>query len=229
MPYHFTTSGTSGSPKSFTVSDALMAGWVNSRDTAKAGALSGVKSLFCDLPPGSRSEVIFNLWARKNNVKYYNNGGGTIQSALNLFQSQAIDCIVANPRGLLNYASAGGNYKFKSILSMGSILMPTQSVNIRSGLGDNLFTAYGTSEMGAIATGTAAQAEAQRGCVGNLCPGVMVDFDNGQVKVKTSNMISGYDDSSLNAKYFKDGWFYPGDMGSLSDEGLLIISGRVLD
>jgi acyl-CoA synthetase len=38
-------------------------------------------------------------------------------------------------------------------------------------------------------------------------------------------MIEGYTDPALTARYFKDGWFYPGDLGRLQD-GLLVLAGR---
>jgi long-subunit acyl-CoA synthetase (AMP-forming) len=38
-------------------------------------------------------------------------------------------------------------------------------------------------------------------------------------------MITGYDDPTLTAEWFRDGWFYPGDRGRLVGD-LLVIEGR---
>lgn len=76
-----------------------------------------------------------------------------------------------------------------------------------------------------MAIATAAQVESIPGCAGALCPGVQVEFDGELIRVKTATMIQGYDDPALTAQYFKDGWFYPGDRGRLTD-GLLVLAGR---
>ena len=97
---------------------------------------------------------------------------------------------------------------------------------------------YGASEVGSIALATAAQVEAIPGCAGALCPGVQVEIDahrsigasggalGGQLRVKTTTMIAGYDDPAATAQSFVDGWFYPGDVGSFTEDGLLVLGGR---
>jgi acyl-CoA synthetase (AMP-forming)/AMP-acid ligase II len=41
-------------------------------------------------------------------------------------------------------------------------------------------------------------------------------------------MISGYlNDPEANAEHFKDGWFYPGDTGHISEDRVLTVTGRV--
>lgn len=58
---------------------------------------------------------------------------------------------------------------------------------------------------------------------GNLVGPGMV----GAVRVKNPYMAAGYiDDPSATAESFREGWFYPGDLASWSDQGALRIVGR---
>jgi acyl-coenzyme A synthetase/AMP-(fatty) acid ligase len=77
--------------------------------------------------------------------------------------------------------------------------------------------------------------------VGTLCPGVEVRIvgDDGQeqqrgsaghIRVRSETMVHSYfDDPSLTAKAFVDGWFRTGDIGTIPAPGKLIVAGRVDD
>lgn len=50
------------------------------------------------------------------------------------------------------------------------------------------------------------------------------------VKLRSPSQVSGYiGDPAATAAAFREGWFYPGDLGYLSDEGELYLTGRVDD
>ena len=52
----------------------------------------------------------------------------------------------------------------------------------------------------------------------------------GQVRVLQNNGISGYlNDPETTRLFFRDGWFYPGDLGVMDDKGRLRLLGRVTD
>ncbi|MCR6736468.1 MAG: fatty acid--CoA ligase family protein [Afipia sp.] len=52
----------------------------------------------------------------------------------------------------------------------------------------------------------------------------------GTVRVSSDWMVAGYvDDPALTAAFFRDGWFYPGDLGVIDAGGALRIVGRVND
>ncbi len=49
----------------------------------------------------------------------------------------------------------------------------------------------------------------------------------GRIRARGTGIIDGYlDDDEANATYFRDGWFYPGDVGSLTVDGRLRVEGR---
>jgi long-subunit acyl-CoA synthetase (AMP-forming) len=228
MPVTFTTSGSTGVPKEFVLSDELLAARVNQLSVAKGAVFPTITSLFCDLPTANNSGLLYKLWAAQNKVRFFSSGGGSMASALALFEAENIDGIVCNTGGLMNYAAAGGAHRFRCVLALGTPTSPAQARAIDAGLcatPDALAVSYGASEVGSIATATLAQATSIAGCVGPLCPGVQVELDGDLIRVRTATMIEGYTDPALTAQYFKDGWFAPGDRGRLAD-GLLVLAGR---
>jgi long-subunit acyl-CoA synthetase (AMP-forming) len=226
MEYTFSTSGTTGPRKFFRMSEDLVQRRIEVSHRTKGNAFALITSLFCDLNPNSWSGFRAQRWAEANGIKFFNSTGGSIASAWALFEREQIEGIIGYPDALVRYASFNFSYRFKAVLVTGAGLMPKQSRLIRAGLGDDLSTSYGASEVGSISLGTAAQAEAIAGCVGKLCPDVEIDFDQGGfLKVKTSTMIEGYEDPILTEKHFKEGWFISGDRGHMQDD-LLILDPR---
>ena len=104
-----------------------------------------------------------------------------------------------------------------------------------------LLISYGATETGSIATGDHEVIERHPGAVGFLRPGVEVEVvspdgdklpagESGLVRTRTPMMALGYEAGSVAAgSHFRDGWFYPGDIGRLYDDGLLAIDGRAGD
>ena len=102
-----------------------------------------------------------------------------------------------------------------------------------------LLIAYGSSEAGGVTLGDAKDLTAIPGTVGPVFPDVEVQIvDNagapvqpnvaGQIRVRTNNAVKGFlGDPIATGHHFKDGWFYPGDIATLSPDGLLTsYSGR---
>ena len=105
-----------------------------------------------------------------------------------------------------------------------------------------LLTSYGATETGSIAVGDHQLLDRHPGAVGFLRPGVEVEIVNGRgepvaagepglVRTRTAVMAADYENASANAgrSHFRDGWFYPGDVGRLYEDGLLAIEGRAGD
>jgi long-chain acyl-CoA synthetase len=52
--------------------------------------------------------------------------------------------------------------------------------------------------------------------------------EEGDIRIRTPHMVHQYfKNPEATAKFFRDGWFYPGDRGRLTKNGLLVLSGRV--
>ena len=105
-----------------------------------------------------------------------------------------------------------------------------------------LLVGYGSTETGSIALGPSDMIDRHVGAVGFVRDGVTVEIvdpakaplpagETGFVRVKTGLMSTGYEAVApgKETSHFDDGYFYPGDIGRLFDDGLLAIEGRVND
>ena len=103
----------------------------------------------------------------------------------------------------------------------------------------NIICLYGSTEVGVVATAPAETTIRHQSAVGFVAPGVRVEivddtgtvlgFDReGVIRVNVPGAPNHYlDEPEASRSVFRDGWFYPGDIGSLTADGLLCVSGRV--
>jgi acyl-CoA synthetase (AMP-forming)/AMP-acid ligase II len=169
--------------------------------------------------------------------------GESIEStlrSLGIFRVQAMVTWAGNLPHLLEICDRDPSTAFhvETIFSGGSVLSQTMLDRVRPRLCSHMMCRYGATE-----TGTTASAPAQHiahipGAVGYVVPGAAVEIvdesgrcvprgTEGIVRIANEVAVDRYvDDPNGSAQFFRDGWFYPGDVGSLTTDNLLIISGR---
>lgn len=100
-----------------------------------------------------------------------------------------------------------------------------------------LYVRYASTESGAIAmAGPGEHDEAES--VGRPLPGVELQIvdaegsvlpvgESGRIRLRAPGVATGYlDGGEQTASRFRDGWFWPGDVGTLRADGSLIVQGR---
>jgi acyl-CoA synthetase (AMP-forming)/AMP-acid ligase II len=102
----------------------------------------------------------------------------------------------------------------------------------------NLFATYGSTELSPTASAQAHRIARIKGAVGYLLPWVdaqAVDAsdrplkpgEEGLIRMRGHTCVTGYVGNPPGSELiFRDGWFYPGDIGRVTEDRLLIIAGR---
>lgn len=123
----------------------------------------------------------------------------------------------------------------------GSPIPPPLMERLRRQLCSNIEVSYGTTEAGRLAIGGAERVPAVPHAVGTLVPWVEAQVldDEGRVlpagsrgllRFRSDAFASGYlDDPDASAAVFHDGWYWPGDVGCILDDGCLVVEGRADD
>lgn len=121
---------------------------------------------------------------------------------------------------------------------MGSTISQEIIAATQAKLTTNVCVIYGSTELGAVSFGSAEILNIHERSVGYILPGLEVEIVNsagsvlpsleiGNVRIKREEVFSGYlDENGTTSLSWQDGWFYPGDLGALSEDGLLVILGR---
>jgi len=102
----------------------------------------------------------------------------------------------------------------------------------------NLISLFGSSEAGTVAVAPLAALGGEPLAVGFVVPGVEVAAvddqgrplpagQEGVLRVRSHMVAAGYIGSGGAADAFRDGWFYSGDIGTVSADGMVRLVGRV--
>ncbi len=105
-------------------------------------------------------------------------------------------------------------------------------------LSRHVYASYGSTESGMVTYATPEMLAAHSNTVGRVCEWATVEVvdseDNllasgttGQLRVRSDHQFKEYyRDQERSRRCFRNGWFYPGDLGHFDAEGLLYIDGR---
>lgn len=127
------------------------------------------------------------------------------------------------------------------VIFMGGRLSRENAARAIRKLSPRLSVLYGSTEIGTVTIGPATLLDRHEGAVGHVIESMrfeVVDADGrvlpsgemGIVRVAAEGVFAGYlDDAAATAVAYRDDWFYPGDLGLVAEDGLLIIDGRVTE
>jgi acyl-CoA synthetase (AMP-forming)/AMP-acid ligase II len=237
----FLTSGTTGDEKGVAVTNRMMAHRIDRQKWFFGPQVSFCSRTYIDLSLTTSlgfQVLLSTLW-RGGALVLTGDSEATIKS-LPIYKVQNM---VASTRGLANFVEAiEGRPEYQSgleaVFGGGSIISETLSQRVRTRLCSNFTIGYGSTEATMIASMPARFAARIAGAVGFVLPDINVEIvdddghmmrrgDEGIVRIKSEYGAGEYlEDREESARVFRDGWFYPGDLGYFTKDNILVISGR---
>lgn len=235
------TSGTTGHPKAV----ALRYGRLSARLEQVGfyiGALPGAERLLIMIGPAVLASYYAQLWQLARGGVW-----GLAQrpdEAINLARLFQFGCMALAPIQMqMILAALKGQPTIPSLRCIacgGSRISVSLMREAQSRLASTFVLGYGSTEAGMLSWGRSDMIENSNLSAGYLAPGVRmeaVDRDHhrlsygqtGILRVKTEEMTEYLNASPDSFEMFHDGWFYPGDVGSVSEDGVVTVEGRTTD
>jgi acyl-coenzyme A synthetase/AMP-(fatty) acid ligase len=233
------SSGTTGTPKGMLLTQGLLCQRMYVRPLSifwpsrpRVACMLGRESSY------AYTSVLRTFWAG-GAVAFAGTAGG-IQAAL---QQQKTSVLILSPAQLQEVvdrmpAEAGPILSLEVVEVGGGMLPARLATSARTRICQNIIVNYGAQEAGNVASAPIQVLESNPGSVGFVAPGVEIEAVDAQgqpvppgvegtLRVRSSSCISAYlNDPEGSAKRFVNGWFYPGDVGAVSSNRLLFLSGR---
>jgi acyl-CoA synthetase (AMP-forming)/AMP-acid ligase II len=235
------TSGTSSMPKAVPISHKLLANRM-ARHSTFGNRIANCSRIYSDVPVSSSLGFQFLIYtlSRGGTVFF---PGQDFPSTLRVIEDYRVQCLVGSPGGfenLLRWFETLPAYQsnIEAVFCGGDVLSQALSERLRARVCSHLIAAYGSTEASMCAVAHAHEIAHVPRAVGFVTPGVVAQIvdvsgtllapgQEGRVRLRSEFAVDHYlGDPEESKKIFRDGWFYPGDMGVLNDDGLLVITGR---
>jgi acyl-coenzyme A synthetase/AMP-(fatty) acid ligase len=239
------TSGTTGDPKAIALTHSMVMARNARFEYALGNRFPACSRLFMNmgLAAALGYQFLTYLLGRGGTVFF---AGDNVENTLRSFEIFRIEAMLATPTALAQLLAACDQHPsievhLATILSGGSLLPRSLLERVRPRLCSHLITGYGSTETAISATAPAHRISHIPGAAGYVTPGMRIEIVDemdrvvpagveGTVRISSEFGIDRYiDDPVETAQVFRDGWFYPGDLGSLTSDNLLVISGRQND
>src|SRR6267142_3868516 len=127
---------------------------------------------------------------------------------------------------------------FEHIVCYSALMSKELAERVRARMCPNLYYRYGSTEAGNVAFGPASSLLRITGAVGYVVPGATIEITDvagqylpagreGTIRIRASSMARCYlADPGASAEAFREGFFYPGDLGYLMADGIVVLTGR---
>lgn len=236
------TSGSTGTAKGVAFSHRLTAARTTHYIYSRGPGPAHCGRLFCDLGLSTSPGLSYSLSLLSRGATLFLLGPEPAD-ILQIFDLYKIQGMATSPYGLgefLKYFEADSAFEtsLDHIICQGAQLSPQLSRRARARMCQNLYSSYGSTETSTVAFGPAKVLEHIPGAVGYVQPGVTIESvdasdqvlppsRDGVLRIRNELMGAGYvGDPESTEEHFRNGYFYTGDIGHLTAEGLLVITGR---
>ena len=236
------TSGSTGAPKAIAITRGVLAARLALFNVAARKAANEFPRLYCgfgiNVSAGYR--ILLRTLAEGGLFCFPD---PVIPRAATRIAHHGVETLMGSPYQLADIASFAernpGSFPTLQLVTCGGSRAPGALVErVRQSVCAHIAISYASSETGPVAAGRAEELDLDRGDVGRILPGVeveIVDEETGQpvsgtagkVRIRSKGVVQGYyREFGRDDAHFDGGWFYPGDIGTLSSDGMLSIAGR---
>lgn len=240
------SSGTTGKPKGVLWSHEILEKRIELASSSQGLNADSVLTSLLGMDTTGGFRYPLAVWRAGGCVRLRSIAAGTDRSGISPDQLSRANLIVTSPVRLqeclrIFHQPWDGRDRRKIIVAGGRLSNSARDTALKYAC-RNVSIAYGATETGSIATGDASLLERHPGAVGFAVEGASVEIVDasgrlvpagrpGIVRTRTSYMADRYVNTThdMGSGPFRDGWFYPGDEGTLFEDGLLVIHGRVSD
>lgn len=236
------TSGTTGEPKGVALSHDNLARRVAAFSFAYGDKIAQCSRWFVDVGISSNFGLQWIISVLSRGGALFLRGTDPAET-LQAFELYKVQCMVASPSGLSEFLkfyeqSPAFSCPFEAIVAGGGLTWKSLAERVRARMCAHLVTCYGASEISPVAVAPNHQICDMAGAVGYVCAGVTVQAvdeaerplangETGIVRIRGNTAVDGYVGNPPGSDLaFRDGWFYPGDIGTVTADGVLTISGR---
>lgn len=183
----------------------------------------------------SKRHRLYALWNGGTNI-FFDTRDADLVGFIRDKQVSCLDISRMHAEGLPHLREAGQLATLK-IRTGGSAMPWATRAAIESAVSRRLYVRYAASETGAIAMALPGEHDADE-TSGRPVAGVEVRIvdragadlppgEVGQIGIRAPGMVERYhDNAEQTAARFRDGWFYPGDVGYRRADGQIVVQGR---
>jgi acyl-CoA synthetase (AMP-forming)/AMP-acid ligase II len=236
------TSGSTGLSKGVAFSHRVFSARIASQLFEKGPRFANCSRFYCDLGivtnPGLRYALM--MLCRGGTIFFLGPDPADILQTIGLYKIQGLGTSPYSLGEYVKFFEADNAFEvtFDHIICQGAMLSVQLAKRARARLCPNLYVSYGSTETTSVAFGPASVLERVPGSVGYLEPGVVVEAvdhadtvlppgKDGLLRIRSDQVADGYlGDPETTRKLFRDGYFYSGDIGHVTPDRILVITGR---
>ncbi len=236
-------SGTTGTPKLFQASHDNEIGLIETRIAAYGLGPDDQVATLSPIEFTTARRQAFAALAAGAVLRLFDHQSPQLMSEVLASEVTVLSAAVVSLHGLLRQQekTPGGLRRLRLLGAGGSTVSDSLRARVRERLCPRFVVSYGTNELGLLSLSEAGEQPVLRGSIGRPLPGVemqVVGPDDqpvafgtpGSLRVRTAHMPDGYlDDAQATRRHFRDGWFYPQDMCSMTEDGRFVHLGRTDD
>ena len=238
------TSGTTGVPKGIVATHErwLQSSWMQAGVPELAAAERMLVLMDLHMAAGLRP-CLRQLLAGKTVVLVPGAAPGQVFAAIDRYGVGRVQITPGGLQALVDAAPGEGVRcpGVEQFLVVGGAMTPTLLGRAEQCISPNLYSRYGSTESGLLAMGRVNAPGLSANCAGRVPPWVEAqavdDAGNplapgatGQLRFRGPEVAEGYhEDPQASALRFRDGWFYPGDVGRVEPDRLIYLDGRADD